>query len=60
MSDPWSAERYLKEATDFCELAEHANLPLVRDYYKSVAQRYVTRAENQARIAMAQLQGPRR
>jgi hypothetical protein len=52
MSDPWSAERYLKEATDFCELAERANVPMVRDYYKSVAQRYLTRAENQAWMAM--------
>jgi hypothetical protein len=52
MSDPWSAERYLKEATDFCELAELADAPWVGNYYKSIAQRYLTRAEDQARIAM--------
>jgi hypothetical protein len=47
MSDPWSAERYLKEAANFCELAESADAPLVRAYYKSIAQRYLMRATNQ-------------
>jgi hypothetical protein len=54
MSDPWSAERYLKEVANFCELAEGANAPSMRDYYKSIAQRYLMRAENQVRSAASQ------
>jgi hypothetical protein len=54
MSDPWSAERYLKEAALFCELAENADAAVVRDYYKSIAQRYLMRAKNHARIAPSQ------
>ena len=58
MSDPWNAERYLKEAVNFCELAESADAPLVRDYYKSIAQRYLMRAENQVRTATPERRRP--
>jgi hypothetical protein len=54
MSDPWTAERYLKEAANLCELAEGADGPAMRDYYRSIAQRYLMRAENQVRTVTSQ------
>jgi hypothetical protein len=52
MSDPLSAAaRYRSDAAKFSELAESAQSPFPRDYYKRLAQRYLMHAENQEKIA---------
>jgi hypothetical protein len=52
MSDQLSAaDRYRSDATKFSELAESAETPFLRDYYKRLAQRYLMHAENQDKVA---------
>jgi hypothetical protein len=46
-----TAERYRKEAAEFSELAKTAETSFVRDYYRRIAQRYLTHAENQEKLA---------
>jgi hypothetical protein len=52
MSDPLIAmERYRKKAAEFSELAQTAEAPFIRDYYRRLAQRYLMHAENEERHA---------
>jgi hypothetical protein len=52
MSDQLSAaDRYRSDAAKFSELAESAETPFLRDYYKRLAQRYLMHAENQEKVA---------
>jgi len=46
-----AGERYRKKAVEFFELSRTADTPFIRDYYESLAKRYLLHAENQEKLA---------